>query len=72
MERIVRLGELKAREPRRAAWRAYDDRRVAPLTLDSACQMAEDYGLNFSFEPSKVVTCAYIKPSFVTYASDPL
>ena len=35
-------------------------------------QMAEDYGLNFSFEPSKVVTCAYIKPSFVTYASDPL
>lgn len=26
----------------------------------------------FNFEPSKVVTCAYINPSFVTYASAPL
>ena len=37
--------------------------------------MAEDYGLNFSFEPSKgskVVTCASIIPSFVTEASEPL
>jgi hypothetical protein len=43
-----------------------NDQTDAVSTSGSAGQMAEDYGLNFSFEPSKVVTCAYIKPSFVT------